>query len=192
MHAFALPSQACSLCSLAGPGSQHTTAHPQSRNLVCLSARPQQQSHADFTLLNELDSLPQFSWQGEALPPLWLSTGSSSPHCLQHCHWGWEGKGRGQMCTNHTGYKRPLKGPGYLHGKYFQGRCFKAPWVIWSLQATETFPHNLWDKPWWLHKFNPSLSEETSLGTPHVTFNWAKNYVENYLPVDMLWEKKRA
>lgn len=74
---------------------------------------------------------------GLAQATLGLYTSSSSLHRLHCHHWGWEGKGRGQTCTDHTGYERPLTGPGCLYGKCFQGRSFKAPWVIWSLQATD-------------------------------------------------------
>lgn len=193
IHAFALPSQTSGLCNLADPNALQCIP----RAGIWIFCQP---DLGEGHMLASHGSL-QRSWTHcLCFPGRWrpcqttlqLSTSSSSPHCLQCHHWGWEGKGRGQMCTNHTGYKRPLTGPGYLHGIYFHGSCFNAPWVIWFLQATETFPHNLWDKPWWLHEFNPFLSEETSLGTPHVTFYWAKSYVENYFSMDILWEKKRV
>lgn len=66
-------------------------------------------------------------------PNLWLSISSRSAHHLQCHHWYREGEGRGSNMLNSCKLQGATTGLEYLHGGHFHSRCFKTPWVIWSV-----------------------------------------------------------
>lgn len=156
---FVLPSQTSGLSTLAGHRSPCTVAHHQSGNSVSLSARPGWVcvggvcvSHASVHWVHVtsyrcvLSSSHLLAWQGKALPTKPVAVHQlqvSTPPAVLSPRLG--RRRRGPNVQNSHRLQEATTGPEYLHGGHFHCRCFKAAWVIWSLQGTDTFPHNLYD-----------------------------------------------